>query len=761
MKNYKKAQRGNSANNASTINNPGPLTCRHWPLFRAVRKVLVGTGLGVGVAGSAHAQQTGEAATSDPQGQVLEEILVTDERGARYRQDRSSLTRLSESLRETPQSIAVLSDELLADRGATSLNEALRNVPGITLGAGEFSWQGNNPSIRGFSARDDMYLDGIRDFGSYPRDPFNLEAVEVLLGPSSILFGRGSTGGAINQASKQPQSEPLTSLHVNLGNGDTLRGTADLSRPVPLLGDGAAFRLNLLGHRGNMVGREFASSERFGFAPSLALGLGSDTRLNLSYMKQRADDRPDYGLPWLDGAPAAVPRDSFYGFDSDYLETDADIVTAIVAHEYSETLSLDARLRYADYSRSSRITEPLIIQPVSAATSLADIDVYRYVFLGESDESLLAGQVNLSYSPAWGQVEHKLVGGVEWSREKSRPTFAFGIGVPQTNLLNPDRDQSYSGDGEPRIRADTTGTTTALYAIDTLNLSESWQLLLGLRWDRFDSDYRAVRFSGPATPFNDGTASGPESIAQVDEVLSYRAALIYQPLAGTSVYLAGSTSFNPSAQGLSQLTSGRGLGVGNARLDPEENRSLELGMKTGINNDALLLETALFEINKTNARIPDPATPGFNTLGGQQQIRGLSVLLNGSLGQRTQLLAGYAYLDSEVVEAGPGTVAGMPLANAPEHSLSLWANYRLTPRLELGGGARYVSEQLAQNTGAGKAVPGYTLLDMMGRYEWSDTLTFRLNLVNLSDRYYFEQLHPWHVVPGPGFTATFAIGLEL
>jgi len=718
------------------------------------KKFLVGTGIGISLAQGALAQSP-QAAGNDR----LEEVLVTESAGRSSDGD-SSLTKLTESVLDTPQSIATVSRELLDDRGITSLNDALRNVPGITLGAGEFSWQGNNPSIRGFNARDDMYLDGIRDFGSYPRDPFNLESLEVLLGPSSVLFGRGSTGGAINQVSKQPVLDPITDLSVNLGTAETLRGTMDLARPLPLLGDGAAFRLNVLAHRSEVADRDGAQTERYGFAPSLSLGLGSATQLTLSYMKQASDDRPDYGLPWLNGEPAPVPRENFYGFNSDYLDTDADLLTGHLAHDYSDSVSLDAQLRYASYDRENRITEPLITQAVTPDTPLSDVSVFRYVFIGESEETLLTGQANLTLDFEASGVRHTVVTGLELSRETSEPMFAFGIGAPGANLLNPTPSEPFTADAtDPRVQADTTGETLALFALDTLHIGEFWQVTLGARWDRFDTDYDAVRFEGPPTPFNSGDVSGPESFDQVDDVSSYRAALIYKPTRDSSLYLAGSTSFNPSAQSLSFLTSGRGLAVGNVSLDPEENRSIEAGFKANWKDGALSFAGAVFEITKTNARVPDPNNPGFNTLGGEQRIRGVSLDVNGILARDLYLSAGYAYLDGEVVKAAPGAAAGAALANAPEHSLSSWMNYRLTDRIDLGAGARYVSEQLAISTGGGKFVPSYTLWDAMGRYRLSDTVTIKVNLANITDEYYFEQLHPWHVVPGAGFTATLALNV--
>jgi catecholate siderophore receptor len=727
------------------------------PLAGVIARILTGAGCAVLLGSPAMAQTpAGGGASNNP----VEEVVITDARRVPYRSILSGLDKLTETVLDTPQSIATLPEELLSDRGADSLNDALRNVPGITLGAGEFSWQGSNPSIRGFSGRDDLYLDGLKDFGSYPRDPFNLESVEVLLGPSSILFGRGSTGGAINQSSKRPMLDPIRRLGVNVGSDDTLRATADIGHAVPRLGDGAAVRLNLLAHRANVADRDGARTERFAAAPTLAFGLGSATRLTLSYLKQVTDDRPDYGLPWLDGRPAPVPRQNFYGFSSDYLETDTDIATIALEHMISESIRIDARFRYASYGRQSRITEPLILQPVPPGTDLSTVDVFRYVFIGDSEETLLTGQVSSTLMLDTGAIRHALVTGLELSQETSDPIFAFGVGAPGTNLLSPDSSVPFTAQTtDPRISADTVGKTLAVYGLDTLDFGDDWKLTLGVRWDRFDTSYDATRFAGPPTPFNDGTQSGTESFGRVDDVLSYRAALVYKPKGFTSLYLAASSSFNPSAQSLSFLTTGRGLGVGNAYLDPEENRSIEAGVKAELSRGRLLLTAAVFQIDKTNARVPDPANPGFNTLGGEQRMRGYSVDATGAVTDRLFLTTGYAHLDGRVVRAAPGAAAGARLANAPEHSFSVWVDYQLADRFDVGLGARYVSEQLAQNTGSGKAVPAYSLFDAMARYRKSDSLTLKINLANLTDEFYFDQLHPWHVVPGAGFTATFAVNV--
>ena len=729
------------------------------PIALAVTQAIVGAGVSLSLSNFAIAQISQNEGQETPSNEVMEELRVVARQTERYRTNQSSMSKLTEDLLNTPQTVKTMSRELLEDRGLTSLNDALRTVPGITLGAGEFAWQGNAPTIRGFSARDDMYLDGTRDFGSYPRDPFNLESLEILLGPSSVLFGRGSTGGAINQVTKRPTLNFLTDFSVNVGSDNTIRATADVSRPVQLLGSGAAFRFNILSHQGEVTDRDGAKAKRFGFAPSLAFGLDSDTQLTLSYMKQASDDRPDYGIPWLNGNPAPVSRQNFYGFDSDFLETDADIFTANINHMFNSSISLNALARYAHYERDSRITEALITESVTAGAPLTNTSIYRNVFLGNSEETLLATQATVTWELKTGNIEHVIAGGVEFSRETSNPTFSFGIGASGTSLLTPNSQMPFTGSTDPRIISDTTGQTSAVYVLDTIKFNDNWQLTAGGRWDQFDTDYDAVRFKGPATPFNSGELDGNESFNQTDKEGSYRAALVYKPTLESSIYLAGSTSFNPSAQGLSLLTTGRGLGLGNQHLDPEKNQSLEAGVKINLNEGALSFAGSVFEILKKNARVADPNNPGFNTLGGEHQVRGISLDMNGMVGPGLFLTAGYSHLDTEVTKAAPGAAIGAALANAPEHSLSLWINYQFNERLDFGIGARHISDLLAQNTGNGKSVPSYQLLDGMGRYILSDTVSLKLNATNLTNEYYFDQLHPWHIVPGPGMTITFALNV--
>ncbi|HWK55530.1 MAG TPA: TonB-dependent siderophore receptor [Hyphomicrobiales bacterium] len=705
-------------------------------LRNAISRLVLGTGTSLLVASPL------QAASS------IEEIIIRDSARDSYVVEQSSISKFTETLSDTPQSITVLTESLLQDRGVTSLDDALRNVPGITLGAGEMSWQGNSPTIRGFSSRNDMFLDGMRDFGNYYRDPFNLSSVEVLQGPSSMAFGRGSTGGVINQSTKTPLREELRSLHLNVGNADTRRLTADLNQPFS---DNVAGRLNLMYHDADVPQRDGAHSERYGIAPSLSIGLGDATQLTLTYMKLNSDDVPDYGVPWLGTAPAPVDRETYYGYDDDYIETDVDVATLQLDHLLTDNTRLQALVRLGNYDRSTRITEAQITSP--AGTPLDQIQVRRFMFQGESTEDIVQGQLNLISEFNLAGLEHALVAGLEVARENSDPQFGFPQGVPDTSLVNPTGTYSQTSPGL-RLRSDNQVDTLAGFVLDTVKFNEQWQVMAGLRWDRFDIDYNAVRY-------NDGVFDRTESIDHTDIETSWRLALVYKPVENGTLYVGAGTSFNPSGEGLSFINSGRNLTISDAFLEPENNRTVEVGTKWELLNSSLLVDAAVFHIVKSNARVPDPTTPGFNILGGEQTVDGFSINVTGRLTQQLSVNAGYAYLDSEQGRSlQAALVPGTPLVNVPENSFSGWVNYAFTPQLEMGLGARFVDDRLATNTTPAKAVSDYWAFDAMAKYRVNNNLSLKLNLTNFTDEFYYDQLHSWHVVPGPGLGAVFAINLD-
>ncbi|HTB63735.1 MAG TPA: TonB-dependent receptor plug domain-containing protein, partial [Opitutales bacterium] len=336
----------------------------------------------------------------------LPDVLVTGSAPDSYKADDVALPKYTEPLRDTPQSITVVPKQVMQDQNSTTLRDVLRNVAGISIAAGEGGSQGDNLTLRGFTARNDIFLDGMRDFGSYYRDPFIFEQVDVLEGPESVMFGRGSTGGIINQETKTPELSPFIAGTLTAGTDLTRRATMDLNEPLPDLGQGAALRLNLMGNDSKVAGRDVGENRRFGIAPSLAFGLGTSTRLTLSYLHESEDDIPDYGIPWYFNGPASVSRENYYGFKDDYLKTNVDMFTAKLEHDVSDSLTLSNQARFANYTRDFRITEPKIDPATTLATPQSAIIVDRNELGGRSTETYLWDQMDATARFNTGFIEH-------------------------------------------------------------------------------------------------------------------------------------------------------------------------------------------------------------------------------------------------------------------------------------------------------------------------------------------------------------------
>jgi catecholate siderophore receptor len=657
----------------------------------------------------------------------------------------------TEPLRDTPQSITVVSQQVMQAQGVTTLRDTVRNVAGISLAAGEGGFQGDSLTIRGFTARNDIFLDAMRDFGSYYRDPFNLEEVEVLKGPSSVTFGRGTTGGVVNQDSKTPQLHSFLNGSAIFGTDLTKRITLDLNKPISGFGKGAAFRLNIMGNDSNVAERDVAENRRVGFAPSLSFGLGTQNRLTLSYFHLSANDTPDYGIPWLFDAPAPVNRSNYYGFSdgSNFLRTRADIGTFKVEHDFNSALTLRNQLRYAHYSRDAVITEARVPAGVTPSTPLALINVTRNQIAADSVETFLQNQTDFSARFRTGSITHAVVGGIEIGRETSDPTRFAYTGVPATSLLNPNPDQPFAGTSTVSSRVKTAATSFAAYILDTVKFGDRWELIGGLRWDRFKASFQ--QFVAPVTSFQ-----------RTDKMLSGRAAVVYKPRQNGSIYFAYGTSFNPSAESLS-------LTAGSANAPPEKNKTYEFGTKWDLLARRLSLRSSIFRTDKTNARETSPTNPLLVVLSGNHRVDGLELEANGRITDRWQVLASYALLDSKVVSSlfFPGAV-GAELANVPKNTLSFWSNYQLPWRkLSIGGGGQFIDSRTASSTvprdpvtGKVKQVASYWVFNAVVSYPLGERADLQVNLNNLTNRYYYDQLHPGHIVPGPGRSALVGLNFK-
>jgi catecholate siderophore receptor len=725
------------APNAAILSVPSPGVAGSYTVEQGLHKLLNGTGI--------------DYRFSSPGKVVLQisKVVTSVEVTASVDALAESSAKYSQPITDTPQTINEVPRQVLDQQGVSTLRDALRNVAGISLAAGEGGAQGDNLTIRGFSARNDLFIDGMRDFGSYYRDPFNVQEVEVLQGPSSVTFGRGSTGGVVNQSSKTPGMDPSISAGMQFGTDLTRRVMLDINEPLPKLASGAAFRLNLMGNLNDVSERDVAENRRFGIAPSLSLGLGTPTRWMFSYFHQTADDIPDYGLPWLFNGPAPVNRTNYYGFaDGNYLRTYDDIGTAKVEHDFNSNLSLRNQVRYANYVRDVLITEPQVATPVTLATPLSAITVNRHEIGVNSVETYLDDQLDLTANVRTGFLRHSFAAGIESGRETSDPTRPTWTNVPTTSLLDPDPDQALASTQTITSRVTTNSITAAAYVLDTMHLGSQWDLTGGIRWDRFATDYK--QSVAPASAFH-----------RVDEMPSWRAALVYKPLAFGSVYFDAGTSFNPSAESLS-------LNAATANLPPEKNKTYEFGSKWDLPQNRLSLRAGVFRTEKDNAREPAPDNPLLDVLAGNQRVNGAEVEVRGRILSRWEMLASYANLDGKVVSSQyyPAAI-GATLANVPRNTFNIWNDVRLPWRFEGGMGANYVSSRTASSTapfdpitGLVKQVPGYWVFNAMLKRRINEHVDLQVNAYNLADRYYYDELHPAHIVLGPGRSALVGINFK-
>lgn len=666
-----------------------------------------------------------------------------------YQADKSTIGgKGATALRDIPQSVTVVNRAVLEAQGVTSFADALRNVPGITLSAAEGGAIGNNINLRGFSARTDIYRDGLRDRGQYYRDTFNLDAVEVLKGPSSLLFGRGSTGGVINQVSKEPNLKAKNEVSATIGTDNYYRATADFNQPLSAT---SALRVNLMGQNIGST-RDEISNKDYAVAPSLKFGIGTPTQVTVSALVQHNKDVSDYGLPAVNGRIADVNRDNFYGLTTDNTVQDVASVGVRVEHKINSAMNLRSQTQYSRYETDVRARKPNVgtvsgstftalttttgsftTRPLSSlSVQLASVD--RDI----SDQSI-SHQTDLISQFNTGSLKHTLATGFELDRDTydNQAKSAGGV-APIVSLINPVYQaitpSAVTKDGN---LAQSSATTVAAYFNDTVELNSQWKVVGGLRWDRYQAD-----ISNSVNRANTSGNTTIPSAAQTINFVSSRAGIIYQPTETQSYYVSYGTSFNPS---LEQLT----LTTGQENLAPEKNRSYEVGAKWNFLNGNLSLTSALFQIQKTNARSQTPT--GEYELTGDVRVNGFEVGVVGHITNQWQVLAGYTYLDPIVTRASQkdGT-EGKMLMNTPKHSATLWTTYNLTPEWEIGGGATYMSNRFSNTTNT-IAAGDYTRFDATVAYH-QPKYDVRLNMLNLTDRKDFINASGSRGVPDRGRT---------
>ncbi|NUT61069.1 TonB-dependent siderophore receptor [Herbaspirillum sp. C9C3] len=719
---------------------------------------------------AAHAQQAtpDSATTTAPADSQLAPVTVEGRRDD-FASTGTALTKLPADLHDVAQSVTVVNKAQMQSQGVSSLADALRNVSGITLGGAEGGQIGNNINLNGFSARTDIYLDGFRDRGQYYRDTFAIEEVEVLMGPSSMLFGRGSTGGIINQVSKKANLKAATEISGSVSTNGLVRSTVDVNRP---LSDTSALRIEAMAQNGAASTRNQTDVQDFGLAGSYVWGIGTPTEITLSALLQHNQDQPDYGLPALNGHPVNVDRNTAYGLDSDRTIQDVASFNAGIKHRIAPDVTLRNQTQFNYVHTDAVETAPNTIGTISSSgfTALTNasssLPLSSLYVRGQSHDRVITdysifNQTELAAKFATGSVKHDAIVGVEVGHDGYDNQASYRNGSCNGRSLNASGattgyldcvsvvNPSYSAAGSSV--ADTAGNhaggsanTIAAYVGDTIALVPQLKLVGGLRYDRYVASI--------TNSINSGNTTGSTALGYAQQsvnFLSVRSGAIWQPSVAQSYYVSYGTSFNPS---LEQLTGT----AGQQNLDPEKNRSYEVGGKWDV-AEGLALTAAGFQITKENAR--SQVATGVYALAGTVRVNGARAGATGRITRDWQIAANYTYLDAKVIGgAVADTSVGKIPVNTPKHTLTTWTTYDLAPHWQVGGGATYMSQRYANATNTVQ-VGGYTRYDAMLAYT-TKAYDIRLNLYNLSNKMYYDALiqsDGGRSVPGSGRTALLSL----
>jgi catecholate siderophore receptor len=666
-------------------------------------------------------------------------VQETREREARgYQGGATRLGKLQQLPKDIPQSVSIVSEQLIHDRNADTLREALRNVAGLTFNAGEGGRIGDNVTLRGYSAVGDLYLDGMRDVAQYNREVFNVEQVEVLRGSASMLFGRGSTGGVINQVSKKPHLSDQHEIDVTVGSHRYRRITADLNQ---VLGANAAVRVNAMKTETDSF-RHGVKQSREGAAPALRIGVGTRDEFSIAAFYLRDDNVPDYGVPYFRGRPLAVPVERYYGMaNADFDRNETGIGTLAYTHRYGPATELRTALRYANYNRDLWAVAPRL-GTINAQTGACTVNnnlaavndataVCRQRQARGGEENTLTSQTDFTTRFAAFGWQHVWLTGLEVQKESARRWSNVGpVANPPTTVGNPDPyppvpANYYDSARVPQAAYD--AYSAGLYAQDIVQFAPRFKALAGVRYDVLDADYRRV------APLGD--------LARTDRVFSWRTGLMFEPYEDATYYLAFGTSFNPSAE-LYQLDNRT------ANTPPEKSRNVELGAKWDLADGNLSLRTSLSRSQKTHERNTDLAQTSVSVLSGKRHTDALEIEAAGRVTPAWDVFVALTGMLAQIDQASgqQANTQGKRPVNTPTYTASLWTTYRLAPRWRVGGGVEAVGNRYANATN-GNLVPHYARVDALAEYD-TPRYGVKLNVLNLFDAAYYEGVYAGHTVPG-------------
>lgn len=662
---------------------------------------------------------------------------------APYKVDRVQASgKFPEPLLNTPKTITVLSKEILEDKNATTLKEIGRSTAGVTLGSGEGGNAfGDRFFIRGFDARNDVFIDGIRDPAVSIRENFFTEQLEILRGPASSYAGRGTAGGAINIVTKQATDRNFQNAETTFGTDMTKRVTLDVNQVIdPTF----SVRTGGLFQDANVAGRNFVTDNRWGTFISTKYTPTNDIKNTTNYVHTDLSGYPDFGVPYykqgnVPVTEAGVPRGTWYGFlNRDFQTARQDFGTLTGEYKPTDNITLTSRTRMEQST-----LEYIGTLPQAPITTNPDPTTWKFTASAQSRNQwvdVIANQEDATFKFDTGPVRHTAVTGFEVSNERvgigrynGLASEAFGAGfnsngaLPNQSIYAP--GYTYSpGPFNPVLTGDPTRynvDSKALYVLDTANWEDTIILNGGVRYDGYDLT----------------SSTAAKSSRVTSDFVNYNAGIVYKPVAIGSLYAAYATSTNPFGSELDGTAADYGGAVpGGVILGPERNKAAEVGTKWELFDRHLLLTGALFQTTKDNAR----ETVGTTlTSGAAYRIQGIDIEASGKITDRWSIFGGIVLMDSKVTKSNIVGNVGLPLANVAHQSFSLLTKYKFDGDWEVGGQAVFRSKVYGGTFGAntGTLIPSYWRFDAFVEKKIDQHWTMKLYAQNLTNKLYYDTLY--------------------
>ncbi len=680
-----------------------------------------------------------------------------------YQATETRIGKGKQDIRDIPQSLTVITEKLIDDRNFSNVKEALKNTAGITFQAAEGGEE--DIKIHGISLQStgDIFIDGMRDPAFYDRDTFFLDKIELLRGSASLLFGRGSTGGAVNQVTQQAQLADQNQVDVSIGNHGALRTIADLNTRT---GETSALRVSVMGNRADSNGAG-AKIDKRGIGANYRFGIDEQDEFGVTLYGLQNDNGINYGVRWIKPTAASpvanalvtsLDPDAYYGLASDYNKGAAYYGMLTHTHRFSNKVELVSKLRYAEYTRDQRATlwnfGAASAQPGGQAVTLDTLSANTVLTRGQQlkkqDMQTVTAQSDLSAKFQGFGMDHSLQTGVDFSHEK-KPVFgqvsALQGGVvpvrPNTTIGAPYGDASID-ESQRSYRPSNAYVSKSYgaYLQDMVQIAPMWKLLAGLRYDKLEGDYNAFGVPNNAlTPVT--TSSYQMKVAE----WSKRAAVLFQPNEQLSFHLMGATSFNTSGDAYS-------LSAANQDIPPEKSVNLELGAKWDSANGMLSARASIFRNTKLHERNTDPLLTNVVTLSGKRHAAGLDLDIVGRITPAWEVFGNFTWMPVSTIDissATSGEKQGARPSLSPRYSGSLWSAYQVLPQLRLGAGLNARSSQTPNRNPVGISAPKFVTADLMAEYAViPEQLIFKLYVSNVANKLYADQLYTSFYVPGTG-----------